>query len=117
MRVVRLPSLMLPWRGGGAWLEPSDSFLASAGVESAVERGRGCVQPVGLRGAKHLVNTETGELTKVYASADELEGHTYVKCGNRRLDDAMRDADVVPMWSRADPTLFDSDGQESENGR
>lgn len=34
-----------------------------------------------------------------------------------RLDDAMRDADVVPMWSRADPTLFDSDGQESENGR
>ena len=33
-----------------------------------------------------------------------------------RLDDAMRDADVVPMWSRADPTLFDEGGQESENG-
>ena len=32
-----------------------------------------------------------------------------------RLDDAMRDADVVPMWSRADPTLFDEDGQEPEN--
>jgi len=31
----------------------------------------------------------------------------------RRLDDAMRDADVVPMWSRADPTLFDDDGQEA----
>jgi integrase len=34
-----------------------------------------------------------------------------------RLDDAMRDADVVPMWSRADPTLVDQDGQGPENGR
>ena len=33
-----------------------------------------------------------------------------------RLDDAMRDADVVPMWSRADPTLFGEDGQEPANG-
>lgn len=33
-----------------------------------------------------------------------------------RLDDAMRDADVVPMWSRADPTLFDDGDQEAENG-
>jgi integrase len=30
-----------------------------------------------------------------------------------RLDDAMRENDVVPMWSRADPTLFDDDGQEA----
>jgi hypothetical protein len=63
---------------------PSDSMLASAGVESAVERGRGCVRPVRLRGARHLVNTATGEATKVYSSADELDGITYVKCGNRR---------------------------------
>ena len=33
-----------------------------------------------------------------------------------RLDDAMRDADVVPRWSQADRTLFDPDGQEAENG-
>ena len=58
--------------------------LGEAGVESAVERGRGCVKPVRLRGSRHLVNTETGELTKVYSSADELDGITYVKCGNRR---------------------------------
>jgi hypothetical protein len=63
---------------------PSDSMLAEAGVESAVERGRGCVKPVRLRGARHLVDTKTGELTKVYSSADELDGVTYVKCGNRR---------------------------------
>ena len=63
---------------------PSNSMLASAGVESAVERGRGCVRPVRLRGSKHLVNTATGEMTKLYSSGDELDGITYVKCGNRR---------------------------------
>jgi hypothetical protein len=39
---------------------------------------------VRLRGSKALVNVETGEARTVYASADELDGHTYVKCGNRR---------------------------------
>ena len=29
-----------------------------------------------------------------------------------RLDDAMRDNDVVPMWSRTDPSLFDDYDQE-----
>ncbi|HET7735067.1 MAG TPA: replication initiator [Nocardioidaceae bacterium] len=53
-------------------------------MESAIKRGRGCVRPVRLRGSKHLVNTATGELTKVYDSADELDGTTYVRCGNRR---------------------------------
>jgi integrase len=33
-----------------------------------------------------------------------------------RLDDAMRDADVVPMWSQADPSLFDHQGQQGQNG-
>lgn len=61
-------------------------MLASAGLESALERGRGCVRPVRLRGTKHLVNTATGELTKIYSSADELDGATYVKCGNRRAE-------------------------------
>jgi hypothetical protein len=28
----------------------------------------------------------------------------------------MRENDVVPMWSRTDPTLFGEGGQESENG-
>ena len=63
---------------------PPDWMLAEAGVESAIERGRGCVRPIRLRGARHLVNTQTGEMTKVYSSADELDGTTYVKCGNRR---------------------------------
>jgi hypothetical protein len=33
-----------------------------------------------------------------------------------RLDDAMRENDVVPMWSRAHPTLFGTDGQETLSG-
>jgi hypothetical protein len=60
------------------------AMLGEAGVESAARRGGGCSRPVRLRGAKHLVDTSTGEATQVYASADELDGTTYVKCGNRR---------------------------------
>lgn len=30
-----------------------------------------------------------------------------------RLDDAMRENDVVPMWSRTDPTLFGDESQEA----
>jgi hypothetical protein len=30
-----------------------------------------------------------------------------------RLDDAMRENDVVPTWSQADPTLFDHEGKEA----
>lgn len=63
---------------------PSDSLLGAAGVESAERRGGGCTRPVRLRGSKDLVNVETGEVRTLYASADELDGHTYVKCGNRR---------------------------------
>jgi hypothetical protein len=63
---------------------PSDALLGQAGVESAVTRGSGCVQPIRLRGRKELVDTTTGETRTLYDSADELDGITYVKCGNRR---------------------------------
>lgn len=54
------------------------------GVESAIERGRGCLRPVQLRGSKSLANTETAEIVDLYSSDRELDGRTYVKCGNRR---------------------------------
>jgi hypothetical protein len=63
---------------------PSDALLGQAGVESAVARGSGCVQPIRLRGRKELVDPTTGETRTLYDSADELDGITYVKCGNRR---------------------------------
>ena len=63
---------------------PSESLLAVAGLESAERRTGSCSRPIRLQGAKELVNTSTGEVRTVYSSADELDGHTYVRCGNRR---------------------------------
>jgi hypothetical protein len=35
-------------------------------------------------GATQLVNTATGEIRELYGSAQELDGITYIRCGNRR---------------------------------
>ncbi len=67
--------------------------LGRAGVQSASERSGGCARPVRLVGHTAFVNTDTGEVNRVYASADELDGYTYVRCGNRR-------ASVCPSCSR-----------------
>jgi hypothetical protein len=72
---------------------PTDSLLGSAGLESAERRASGCARPVRLQGSKQLVNTITGEVQTLYSSSDELDGHTYVKCNNRR-------ASVCPTCSR-----------------
>lgn len=62
----------------------SRAHLGEAGVESAVARAGGCTRPVRLRGSTVLVDTSTGEIQERYASAQELDGTTYVRCGNRR---------------------------------
>ena len=67
--------------------------LGRAGVENAQSRAGGCARPVRLRGHTAFVNTTTGEVGQVYASADELDGYTYARCGNRR-------ASVCPSCSR-----------------
>jgi hypothetical protein len=59
-------------------------FLAEVGLDTAEARARGCSQPVRLRGSTMLVDTSTGEATTVYSSDRELDGYTYVRCGNRR---------------------------------
>jgi hypothetical protein len=64
-----------------------------AGVDSAERRARGCARPVRLVGSTEVVNTDTGQVGESYASADELDGYTYVRCGNRR-------AAVCPSCSR-----------------
>ena len=63
---------------------PSREMLGRAGVESAEKRAGGCSRPVRLAGSTMVVNTATGEIGRSYSSADELDGTTYVKCGNRR---------------------------------
>jgi len=62
-------------------------LLGEAGIESGIRRARGCRRPVRLRGRKELVDVNTGELSKVYDSADELDGVTYVSCRNRRASE------------------------------
>lgn len=63
---------------------PSPEILGRAGLESAERRGGGCSNPIRLVGSTEVVNTTTGEVGHTYSSAQELDGHTYVKCGNRR---------------------------------
>lgn len=57
---------------------------ANAARGKAQVATNGCTRPVRLQGEKGLVNTTTGELTTLYASRQELDGQTYVRCGNRR---------------------------------
>jgi hypothetical protein len=63
---------------------PSDAVLGAAGVGDAESRARGCSRPIRLVGSRESVNTATGEITTVYSSDQELDGRTYVRCGNRR---------------------------------
>lgn len=60
------------------------AMLGQVGLDTALARGGGCAHPVRLRGSTMLVDTTTGEATSVYSSADELDGYTYSRCGNRR---------------------------------
>lgn len=59
-------------------------LLGEAGRSDAEQRARGCARPVRLRGSTRLVDPATGEVRDVYGSAQELDGVTYVRCGNRR---------------------------------
>ncbi len=63
---------------------PSWEVLGRAGVESAEKRAGGCSRPVRLVGSTLVVNKTTGEVLRSYSSDEELDGTTYVKCGNRR---------------------------------
>jgi hypothetical protein len=70
-----------------------EHVAAAAGLHDAEIRARGCSRPIRLVGATTRVNTTTGEVIGSYRSADELDGHTYLRCQNRR-------ATVCPSCSR-----------------
>ncbi len=59
-------------------------MLGEAGIDSARRRVHDCERPIRLRGATKLVNPTTGETRTLYASAQELDGTTWIPCGNRR---------------------------------
>lgn len=60
--------------------------LGEAGQGDAQKRAGGCARPVRLVGSIQLANTSTGETTSTYASSQELDGVTYIRCGNRRAE-------------------------------
>jgi hypothetical protein len=59
-------------------------LLGSAARQDAEKRVRGCSRPVRLVGSTTRINAATGEVVSVYSSAQELDGITYVRCGDRR---------------------------------
>ncbi len=58
--------------------------LGQAGRADAEKRSSGCARPVRLVGATQLVHTTTGDTATSYSSSQELDGVTYIRCGNRR---------------------------------
>ena len=63
---------------------PSPLLLGTVAREDAEKRVRGCARPVRLVGSTTRINAATGEVLSVYSSAQELDGYTWVRCGDRR---------------------------------
>jgi integrase len=63
---------------------PSVALLGSVAREDAEKRVRGCAWPVRLVGSTTRYNAATGEVVDRYSSSQELDGITYVRCGDRR---------------------------------
>ena len=62
----------------------SRRMLGEAGQHSAAKRTHDCARPVRLVGSTRHRDRTTGEERVVYSSAQELDGTTWVPCGNRR---------------------------------
>jgi hypothetical protein len=80
---VDLASSTPPPATAGVPGAPSRRLLGEAGIDSARRRVHDCERPIRLRGSTTLVNPATGETRTLYASAQELDGTTWVPCGNR----------------------------------
>src|SRR5262245_8148044 len=65
-------------------LVPSPGLLGAVAHEDVDKRVRGCSRPVRLVGSTTRVNAVTGEGVGFYSSAQELDGYTWVRCGDRR---------------------------------
>jgi hypothetical protein len=63
---------------------PTNELVATVGTSDAQRRVRGCTRPVRLRGSTTVVRHSTGVMVRRYSSDSELDGHTYLRCGNRR---------------------------------
>jgi hypothetical protein len=66
------------------WVLPSAEVIGSVAVGDAGKRARGCARPVRLVGSTTRVDRATGQVIEHYSSGQELDGITYVRCGDRR---------------------------------
>jgi hypothetical protein len=59
--------------------------VGSAAISDANQRVRGCDHPVRMVGTTTRVDAGSGEILQSYSSTDELDGYTWIRCGNRRM--------------------------------
>jgi hypothetical protein len=75
-----MPGVLSP----GATVEVPWTAFGEAARQDAEHRARGCARPVRLVGSTTRYRASTGEVIERYSSGDELDGFTWVRCGNRR---------------------------------
>jgi Replication initiator protein, pSAM2 len=63
---------------------PPPDLLGAVARGDAERRARGCSRPVRLVGSTTRINAATGAVVERYSSAQELDGITWVRCGDRR---------------------------------
>jgi hypothetical protein len=63
---------------------PPPGLLGGLAVADTERRVRGCQRPVRLIGSTTRINRATGQIIDHYSSAQELDGITWVRCGDRR---------------------------------
>jgi hypothetical protein len=62
----------------------SVDHLGGAALDDARRRTRGCARPIRLVGHSTRTDAATGQALAGYSSAGEVDGITYVRCGDRR---------------------------------
>jgi hypothetical protein len=67
-----------------AALVPSPALLGEVALADAERRARGCARPARLVGSTVRIDRVTGQVLDRYSSAQELDGITWVRCGDRR---------------------------------
>ena len=59
-------------------------MFGAAARQDAEKRARGCAHPIRLVGSTTRIDATTGAVIERYSSAQELDGVTWMRCGNRR---------------------------------
>ncbi|MGH9260518.1 MAG: replication initiator, partial [Acidimicrobiales bacterium] len=63
---------------------PPMAVIGAVARDDADKRVRGCSRPVRLVGSTIRIDAATGQVLDRYSSSQELDGYTWVRCGDRR---------------------------------